>query len=335
MAGIVREVADERAVAVVDFERIVADRSDHGIPDGSLFLDHVHPTIEGNRMLALAILDALAARAVVIPAPGWGPDRVAEVVSAVEAGLDPKDHAAALTNLAKVIGWAGKQREAYQLMQRAVELDPDDVQVQYHAGLTADLLGRHDEAMAHYRRAIEILPTADLPHGNLAVGLEREGRLAEAIDHYRVAFQYSSPEMLQHNRDNLANALLKYGVQVYGELRFDEALEVLEEADRVRPDDPEILNRLGIALIAVGRPDEAADRLEAAVRRRPGDAGAHNRLALAKALAGRPAEAAESYRRALELNPGVTQAPDNLFTVLGRMGKTELAADLRARLSGG
>ena len=94
----------------------------------------------------------------------------------------------------------------------------------------------------------------------------------------------------------------------------------------------EILNRLGTALMASGRPEAAIERLQAAVRLRPGDAGAHNRLALALALAARPDEAAATYRRALALDPRVVDAPDNLFTVLGRMGRTELAAQIRAGL---
>ena len=68
------------------------------------------------------------------------------------------------------------------------------------------------------------------------------------------------------------------------------------------------------------------------MRIRPNDAGAHNRLALALALTGRPDEAAAAYRQALALNPRVVDASDNLFTVLGRMGRTDLAGQIRARL---
>ena len=60
--------------------------------------------------------------------------------------------------------------------------------------------------------------------------------------------------------------------------------------------------------------------------------GFNNALALALALAARPDVVAATYRRALALDPRVVDAPDNLFTVLGRMGRTELAAQIRAGL---
>ena len=332
MPGIVREVAAERGVPLVDFVRMADERAPHRIPGSETFLDHVHPTIEGYRLIALALLDEMAADGLVEPRADWGEEGVRQVVAAVEGRLDNHVLATGVLNLSKTLGWAGKLAEAYRLAQQALELDPGSVQVQYQAGLTADLLGRLDEAMWHYQRAIEIEPTADVAHGNLAVGLEKKGRLPEAVAHYRLAFQYSSAEELEHNRANLANALLLYGYRVYGELRFDEAVALLEEADRVRPNDPEILNRLGVALMAAGQPQAAVERLEAAARIRPDDAGGLNRLALAQALAGRPVEAAAAYREALALNPRVVDAPDNLFTVLGRMGRPELAAQIRAML---
>ena len=332
MPGIVREVAAERGVPLVDFVRMADERAPHRIPGSETFLDHVHPTIEGYRLIALALLDEMAADGLVEPRADWGEEGVRQVVAAVQGRLDNHVLATGVLNLSKTLGWAGKLAEAYRLAQQALELDPGSVQVQYQAGLTADLLGRLDEAMWHYQRAIEIEPTADVAHGNLAVGLEKKGRLPEAVAHYRLAFQYSSAEELEHNRANLANALLLYGYRVYGELRFDEAVALLEEADRVRPNDPEILNRLGVALMAAGQPQAAVERLEAAARIRPDDAGGLNRLALAQALAGRPVEAAAAYREALALNPRVVDAPDNLFTVLGRMGRPELAAQIRALL---
>ncbi len=332
MPGIVREVAAEESVPLVDFVSLVEGRSPGGIPGANFFLDHVHPTIDGNRMLALAVLDLMIEDGVVRPDSDWGDERIRQVTEELEGGLDAHAHAIALTNLSKVIGWAGKLGESYGLSREAVELDPEDVRVQYQAGLAADLMGRNDEAMYHYLKAIEIQPDAALAHGNLAVGLEKKGRMVEAVNHYRIAYENSSPEDLGHHRDNFADALVKLAFLLYGRGEVDNALALLEEAEQVKPDDPEVLNRLGTVLMASGRTEEAVVRLDTAVALRPDDAGARNRLALALALGGRPAEAAEAYARALKLDPAVEVAPDNLFTVLDRMGRTGDAEEIRGLL---
>jgi tetratricopeptide (TPR) repeat protein len=334
MPGIVREVAAAHGVPVVDFERLADAWAADGIPGADLFLDHVHPVIDANRRLSVVILEELVDSNLIEHGSGWDEAAILRVTDRVEGGLDANAHATALTNLSKVIGWAGKLEEAYGLSRQAVELDPNDVQVQYQAGLTADLLGRHEEAVAHYLRAIEIQPDAHLPHGNLAVNLERQGRLDEAVEHYRIAFRNSSPEDLDHHRRNLADALVKLGFVVYRQGDVARSLSLLSEADQVLPGNPEILSRLGTALMANGRTGEAADRLTAAARMKPGDAGAHNRLALALALDSRLDEAAAAYRQALALDPSIVSAPDNVFVVLQRMGRAGLATELRARLSG-
>jgi Flp pilus assembly protein TadD/lysophospholipase L1-like esterase len=330
--GIVRQVAADHAVPVVDFAALADGVSEHGIPGNNLFLDHLHPTIDGNRLLALALMDPLVERGWLSPSPTWGESEVQRVTEEVVGGLDANTHAVALTNLSKVIGWAGKLGESYVLARRAVELDPTDIRVQYQAGVAADMVGRVDEAMEHYRKAIEIQPGSALPHGNLAVDLEKKGRMDEAVDNYRIAFENSTPEMLDHHRQNFVSALVRSGVAAYGQGDAAKALERLTEADRIRPGDPEILSRLGTALMASGRASEAVEKLQTAARQRPGDAGARNRLALALALDGRPADAAAQYSQALAMDSAITESPENLFTVLDRMGKTDLASEIRGHL---
>jgi tetratricopeptide (TPR) repeat protein len=331
--GIVREVAAEHGVPVVDFAEIVDQASENRIPGNNLFLDHLHPTIDGNRLLALALLDAMVGRGWANPSADWGETAVQRVTEQVTGGLDATAHALALTNLSKVIGWAGKLGESYVLARRAVALDPEDIRVQYQAGVAADMVGRVDEAMEHYRKAIEIQPGAALPHGNLAVALEKKGMMDEAVENYRIAYQNSTPEMLDHHRENYVNGLVKAGFMAYNQGQADEARALLTEADTIRPGDPQILSRLGTVLMATGRADQAAEKLRLAAQQRPGDAGARNRLALALALAGRPAEAATQYSQALAMDPAITQSPENLFTVLERMGNNALAAEVRRNFS--
>lgn len=332
-APIVRDLAAERGVPVVDFESLVDEWSENGIPGSDLFLDHVHPTIEAHRRLAVAIVDELARQGLADPAPEWGEAAVAEVAQRVEGGLDASAHALALMKLSKVLGWAGKLQESYRLAAQAVELDPNDSRIRYNAGLTAHLIGRKAEAVTHYRRAVEIQPDADEPHGNLGVLLEEAGQLDEAVHHYRLAIRYArSPETATRNSGNLAHALMMKGYRDYSQGRLEDSLISLGEAAKIAPREPEILSRLGIAQLAAGQTGAAIASFDTAARIRPSDGALQNKLALALAFDGQLDRAAQTYRRALELDASVKETPGDLFRVLGSMGRDDLAGEIRERM---
>ena len=333
VAGIVREIAADRDVPLVDFTALADRWAIQNIPGEDLFLDHVHPTIEVHRRLAVAIIDELASRKLLTPSPGWGDQAVADVARRVEEGLDPQFHALALMKLSKVLGWAGKLQESYRLAGQAAELFADDSRIQYNAGLTAHLVDRKNEAVTHYRRAVELQPDADEPHGNLGVLLEESGRIDEAIHHFRLAIRYArSTETSSRNKTNLARALMLAGYRDYSQGKQQEALAKLTEAAELAPRNPEILGRLGIAQLSAGRTGAAVGSFKTSLGVRPNDPALTNRLALALALDGQIDRAATTYSRALTLDPGVKDLPDNLFRVLGNMGRTELARQIRARV---
>jgi tetratricopeptide (TPR) repeat protein len=129
MRETVAEVAREKGATLVDFVDLVERRAlaeqGFAIPGAEYFLDHVHPTIAGNRILALALVDALIAKGVVRPAASWGDEAVAGVVARVEGRIDRKAHAQALANLARVLSWAGKDEEARRLANRALAAAPE------------------------------------------------------------------------------------------------------------------------------------------------------------------------------------------------------------------
>jgi len=129
MREIVAEVARETGATLVDFADLVEQRAlaERGvaIPGEESFLDHVHPTIAGNRALALALIEAMTASGIVQPSSDWGDEAIARVVSQVEGGIDRKAHAQALANLARVLAWAGKNEDARRLADRALAAAPE------------------------------------------------------------------------------------------------------------------------------------------------------------------------------------------------------------------
>jgi tetratricopeptide (TPR) repeat protein len=202
MLRIVEEIAADRDVPLIDFVASQDARSPRGIPGETVFLDHVHPTIDSHRVLALEIMKAMADAGVDVP--DLSPATVARVAKEVTDRIDPASHARALMNLSKVLGWAGKIQEAYRLAAQAAQLTPEDAAVQYQAGLTAQLVGNTADSIVHYRKSIELEPSVSLAHGNLGVALEDSGDLEGAIRHFRLALQYSdNPTDKARNQSNL------------------------------------------------------------------------------------------------------------------------------------
>ena len=205
---IVAEVAAEAGVPMVDFVALVEEVSRHGIPGEDLFLDHVHPTIEGNRLLALELLEALDREGIVRPVPDWDRAAAQRVKEQVESRLDPTAHGRALSHLSRVLGWAGKLEEARKLAVRAAELAPRSATVHHQAALCAHLTGDIAEAIRHYRRTLELDPNTATAHSNLAVILDEAGQDREAAVHYRRAIALLSDKNAAY-RERLQAALAK------------------------------------------------------------------------------------------------------------------------------
>ena len=101
---------------LVDFPEILrtAYRKDypHAVFGREYFVDHVHTSMEGYRLLGLALFDQLVSEGIARPEAGWNAARREALRETVIAGLDPGDVGRSLVNLGKVLGWAGKFQEA-------------------------------------------------------------------------------------------------------------------------------------------------------------------------------------------------------------------------------
>lgn len=93
----------------------------------------------------------------------------------------------------------------------------------------------------------------------------------------------------------------------YGEGQFAQALALLERARAIAPDDPNVLNSLGICFKALGRLGDALDAYGAAARAEPNLAAPHfNRGSLLEQMSDLHG-AREAYERASALDPGYVE----------------------------
>jgi len=140
MHSIVTEVAKENSIMLVDFVDLLEQRMQktlgYAIPGQEYFLDHVHPTIEGNKILAMALLQTMAGQGLVQLEAGWSEEAIARVAAKIEGGINQETHGKALANLARVLMWAGKNEDAVRLARQAMEIAGDYKEVAINASTT-------------------------------------------------------------------------------------------------------------------------------------------------------------------------------------------------------
>ncbi|MCO8120712.1 tetratricopeptide repeat protein [Stieleria sp. TO1_6] len=179
--SIVRESMRSPDVIPVDFESYLNDsvRSQlgHRCFGAESFLDHVHPTIDVHRELALQIIAALAQRQIVATTPAA--DQIERAIATVRGGIDRQAQGVAFRNLAKVLHWAGKFEEAQRSADDAIRLLPRDLESWYLLADCSDKLGQPDIAIERYTKLFEFgtFERALQPFGQL---LARQGHTVAA-----------------------------------------------------------------------------------------------------------------------------------------------------------
>jgi len=121
---------------------------------------------------------------------------------------------------------------------------------------------------------------------------------------------------MAHN--NLGFILLQRG-------EVDAAIDQIQTAVRLQPDDEAARKNLGSALLQKGQLDEAMVCFQKALEVKPRDSGAENDLGFALFREGRTDEAIVHYRKALEMQPDDAGARHNLGSALLRSGQLDEA----------
>ena len=287
----VKDMAVRRGVPVVDFAKMIDDLAEHHVPGDDWFLDHVHPTIEGNYRLALALVREMDHAALARVGTAWNDAAAVEVKHAVESRLDMKAHGQAICNVAKIMAWAGKYDDAYRSALRAEKLSPDDAAIQLEVGKNAYHVHRYSEAIGHLEKALALNPRfveADLLLAN-ALGATTNFEAAIAACRSGMELRPADPNLHM----TLANLLAHAG-------RTNEAMEHLRQAVHLAPDDAEAHSNFGWMLKDTGQLTEGLAQFEEAIRLKPGLITA--RLGLAWLLATHPDDKWRDAHRAISFS---------------------------------
>ena len=201
------------------------------------------------------------------------------------------------TAMAEMSQRAGNADQARSLYQKALSLDPNDMNALLGAAHMEDRLGRLDVALPLYERAANISPGNASTMNDLALCLARKGELASAQRVLETAVQLEPQNTLYRN--NIAKVMVEMNW-------IDQAVGHLSA---VHP--PAIAHyNMGVLLSQRGRNAEATRHLLTATAVDPSMAPAQQLLAELGAPAAMPA-ADHSVLKTARLAPGMAPPVDN------------------------
>ncbi|HEX5659603.1 MAG TPA: tetratricopeptide repeat protein [Polyangiales bacterium] len=184
----------------------------------------------------------------------------------------------------------GDAQGAHDKFAQAVMADANDVRAQLGLGLSAEALGKPDEAEKAYRAAISADTSFAEAHNNLALLLRDRGDDAGAIEELKEAVRLDPS--LASAQANLALAYEDAG-------RTDEAEAAYAKAVQLAPKDALLRANRALFLIGRGNAEGALADLRAGLAAAQGDRAALVALGNGFRRAGKPDEAVRALNQAI------------------------------------
>jgi len=234
----------------------------------------------------------------------------------------------AVSNLAKIRIGQRRWAESLPLLDRALEIRPDQYEIVHDQGLALTELGDLEGAVEAFRRAVLIDPAPPTAELNLTRALFNLGENREAVEHAGLVADQAT-----QNGDilrMLSNLLIEFD-------QISAVVPVLEKILVLAPEDLDSRNTLGLILASSGRLDAARGQFQMIVRYDPGNAGAHLNLGMIALQQGggdaRLEYATVHFARAVKADPAMPAAHLNLALAKLHLGRTgEAMTGLRRSL---
>ena len=213
------------------------------------------------------------------------------------------DYAPAHTLCAQVLLIHGRQAEAYEHVQTALELNPKQGELRLLAGTVAMQLDKANAARTHYRRAVELEPSngryrlhlaqsyiaaerydearlelhkalkhdwsLDKVHAALADVHAQQGRTGEALASIRDALSVlpSDPDLTRKQRERKLSYVRQRSRLLRRDLNPADALSVLRDLPQAKQYTPAVSADMAACWQMLGEPIKAAEHYQAALER--------------------------------------------------------------------
>jgi len=182
---------------------------------------------------------------------------------------------------------------ASQAAERALEADPQSLDVNVTLGDLRRQTGRYKEAIDSFVRVLSQQPNnADAVLG-LAETYKASGDIKNAELSYKRAIALQPNYWAGYN---------KLGAFYYTQSRYNDAIAQFDKVVQLVPDNERGYNNLGAMYQRVGRYDDAVRVFQESIRRKP-SGHSYSNLGTVYYFLGRYADAANAFEKAVELTP--------------------------------
>jgi tetratricopeptide (TPR) repeat protein len=199
-----------------------------------------------------------------------------------------------LATLGVALERAGRLEDASKVLDKAVQLKPDDAALWTRLGLVLRELKQLSEAVLCFQHALKLDPDHWEAASEGAVLLQQLGRLEEAL---------ACLDLCDRLRPHQAFASsLRWGV-LRGLGRYEAYLAEMRRAHTLDPDNADVCSNIGDALVLLGRFDEALEWFDRAFKLRPSFVLALENKAKALRRMHRFDEVLATYRQIATIDP--------------------------------
>ncbi len=257
-----------------------------------------------------------------------------------------KDYANAYVNMGRAMFVLGRFDEAISYYTTSLTYKPFNSEAHNNLGAAWVEKGETNKALYHFMEAVKVDPKNSQAYNNLGNIYVEIGDYERALDYFNEALKHDAD--LPEARDNIefvrkkmngergfqkvrnvrqgrntekAYMYNQLGVELAGEGKLSEALDIFNKLISLNPEFAEAYNNLGIVFLKQGDTESAIDHFTRAVRIKEDYADAHNNLGFALARQLKYEEAIEYYEKAVTINPKHNQARDNMKAALKELGR--------------
>jgi len=299
----IKIIAKREKIPLVNIEAEIEKISPHRIPNSDFLIDHVHPTIQANQIIAEKIAFVLRQEKIISDNAEIDPDIISANYRKALSSLPDEYYSNGLLNLAKVLGWAGKQDEKIKILKRNSTKLQGHYEYYYMLGNSALQSGEPFKAIEYFNQSLALNPGFSETYTNLGFALSRAGSPDKALENYEKA-------LLLNENDYVAQTNI--GRIYYIKNDFTRALEEYKKAIPIKKDYPQIYEGLGVIYYKQGNTKRALEELNRAIELNPNYSEAYFDIGLIYHDQHKFEAAIEKFKKAIEINPLYADAYSSL-----------------------